>query len=55
MNLSFQGLKTTPQTAGDDFTLAPVPSAVTPEPASVLLFGTGLLEVGLIMRKRLFA
>jgi len=28
---------------------------VTPEPSSMLLFGTGLLGVGFVMRKRLFA
>jgi hypothetical protein len=51
MDLSIEDLNTTPGTAGDDFTLA----AVTPEPTSMLLFGTGLLGVALVMRKRLFA
>jgi hypothetical protein len=53
--LSIEDLNTTPGTAGDDFTLAPVPAAVTPEPTSMLLFGTGLLGIALVMRKRLFA
>jgi hypothetical protein len=55
MTFSIEDLNTTPGTAGDDFTLAAVPAAVTPEPTSMLLFGTGLLSVALVMRKRLFA
>lgn len=30
-----------------------LPGTVTPEPASMLLFGTGLLSIGFLMRKRL--
>jgi hypothetical protein len=55
IGLSIEDLNPTPGTAGDDFTLAAVPAAVTPEPTSMLLFGTGLLGVALVMRKRLFA
>jgi hypothetical protein len=36
-------------------THAPRPLMPTPEPASVALFGTGLLGIGIWMRKRLFA
>jgi hypothetical protein len=52
IDLSIEDLNTTPGTAGDDFTLAAV---LTPEPSNMLLFGTGLLGVALVMRKRLFA
>lgn len=56
VDLSIQDLNEVPYVAGDDFTLAPVPAiGVTPEPASTLLFGTGLLAIAFIMRKRLFA
>jgi hypothetical protein len=41
---------------GPDKTLSANVTSVTPEPESILLFGTGLLGIGLMMRKRrLFA
>jgi hypothetical protein len=54
--LSIQDLNPTYTAAGNDFSLddlslAP-PPASTPEPASMLLFGTGLLGIAFLMRRR---
>jgi PEP-CTERM motif len=54
--LLIQDLNTNYNTAGNDFSLDDLslspPPATTPEPASMLLFGTGLLGIAFLMRRR---
>jgi hypothetical protein len=54
--LSIQDLNPTDTVAGNDFSLDDLslspPPATTPEPASMLLFGTGLLGIAVLMRRR---
>lgn len=50
--LKFVGYATVGGYALDDVSLTPSP---TPEPASIIFFGTGILGIIFVMRKRLFA